>query len=194
MVVRNKVYRVIDAYRSLLKTKAKQHLVTVGKLGLKGIKKGNKSKNRILDFFLANNRWPSRISENKRERVLGYRFENFVSKEAASHDPNFRRLAMATGRTSNHKRKHDVAQFKKDIVEFLQQYGRVPSTSYEYQTVEGEARLRHKLDYYTKKRNDMTLLGTVYKYDKCHLSGIPVKYRKILNEQLDLEKPLIRMV
>jgi hypothetical protein len=188
MVARNKFYRLIDKYRALLK-------VRVAKSECKGMTiKGNRTKNRILDFFLTENRWPDRKSTKKREQALGQRFENYVSKQAASYDPQFRRIVMLTGRKSNHKRKHDVQGFKKEILAFIKEHGRVPSTSYQYQTNEGEARLRHKLDYYTQTKKDMTLLGKIYETDKCHLSGIPVKYRKLINESLDVEKPLIRLV
>jgi len=184
MVVRNKVYGVVEKYRSLLFKKATN----------KQLMKGYKSKSRILDFYLKNNRWPSRLSTNKREKQLGVRFENFVSKEAPSYDSNFRRLAMATGRNTNNKRKHNVRGFKKEILEFVKTNGRVPSTSYKYGNSEGEARLRHKLDYYTLDKNDMTFLGKVYEGDKCHRSGIPAKYRALINESLNVDRPLIRLV
>lgn len=195
MVMRVKLHRVIDAYRSLLITKAKRHLTLPGKksFGIKQLRQGNRKKNKILNFFLATGRWPKRTADSKRERLLGTCFENFIAKESPSYDSNLRRIARSTGRGTNNKRKHDVAGFKQQIIEFMKEYGRVPTT-HAGETIEGEGTLRSKLDYYTKQMNDMTLLGTIYKYDKCHLSGIPVKYRRILNEQLDLEKPLIRMI
>jgi hypothetical protein len=185
-----KTARIFDKYRALIKSR-------VAKTNNKYrsfVVRGNRSKNSILTFYLTNGRWPNRKAEGKRERDLGQRFENFIAKESGSYDPQLRRIVMALGRKSNHKRKHDVQGFKKEILAFIKEHGRVPSTSYQYQTNEGEARLRHKLDYYTQKKKDMTLLGKIYETDKCHLSGIPVKYRKLINESLDVEKPLIRLV
>lgn len=100
---------------------------------------------------------------------------------------------MATGRTTNHKRKHDVKGFKKEILQFMETHGRAPM-SRRHQTVEGEGCLREKLNRYTLELKDMTFLGEVYGKDKCHRSGIPGKYRKLINESLDVEKPLIRLV
>ena len=71
---------------------------------------------------------------------------------------------------------------------------RVPTTSRKHELIKGEATLRNRLEYYTKDKNDMTFLGKIYAVDKCHLSGIPAKYRPIINEALDVEKPLIRLV
>ena len=39
----------------------------------------------------------------------------------------------------------------------------------------------------------MTLLGRIFEVDKCHLSGIPMKYRAIINKSLDVERPLVRL-
>lgn len=193
MIVSIKLIRILEKYRKSLKSK----VANLSETGLRHktlILKGNRSKGRILDFYLKNGRWPKRKGEKAREIALGTRLENFIAKESGSYDSNLRRIVMATGRKSNHKRKHDIAGNKKEIIEFMKKYGRAPSTSYDYQTVDGEANLRRHLDYYTNAKNDMTFLGEVYELDKCHKSGIPVKYRKIINEQLDVKKPLIRMV
>lgn len=184
MVVQNKLYRIIEKYRSLLKTKSDKNDT---------MKMGIKSKNLVLDFFLKNNRWPSRLSKNKREKRLGVRFENYVSKESGSFDANFRRIALVTGRTTNNKRKHDIAGFKKEILEFIETNGRAPM-AYQNETIEGEGNLRNKLNRYTLTLKDMTFLGKVYELDRCHKSGIPAKFRAIINEALDVEKPLIRLV
>lgn len=193
VVIKNRWISVFKEFRALLKTREKNKVIngdrTVGML-----RSGNISKNKAMDFFLKNNKWPSRLSNNKNERKLAQKFENFISKRSASYDPQFRNIVVSTGRVSNNKRGHDVVGFKKEIIEFLKTYGRVPSPSREYQVIEGEACLRNKLEYYTKEKNDMTLLGIIYDNDKCHRTGIPMKYRKILNEQLKLEKPLIRIV
>lgn len=188
MVVKNKWISIFNEYRKTLVEKLKKH-DRPGSLYV-----GNKSKNKCLDFYLKNNRWPNRLSIFKRERQLAQRFENYVSKQNKSYDPEFRKLVMSTGRVSNNKRKHNVAEFKKEIIAFLEEHGRVPTTSRECEIFEGEGRLRNKLDYYTKKKNDMTLLGKIYDTDKCHLSGVPSKYRKIINEALDIDKPLIRII
>lgn len=191
MVVKNKWIVIFNEYRKNLKEKFINKSIDKGR---SQIVIGNRSKNRCLDFFLKNNRWPSRLSSLKRERQLAQKFENYTSKQNPSYDAKLRDIVMSTGRVSNNKRNHNVSEFKKEIIAFLKEHGRVPSTSREYETIEGEARLRNKLDYYTKEKNDMTLLGKIYETDKCHLSGIPSKYRKIINESLDVDKPLIRMV
>lgn len=183
MVVRNKWIALFDGYRAMIKEKGKNEQ----------IKKGNRSKNRVLDFFLKHNRWPERKSEKVTERTLGYRFENYMSKAAPAFDEEFRTLVMLTGRVSNNKRNHDVAGFKKEILEFIEKHGRAPNR-YRFAKIEGEGNLKAKLDYYTLKKNDMSFLGEVYALDKCHRSGIPMKFRRILNEQLEVEKPLVRMV
>jgi hypothetical protein len=187
MVVRNKFYKLIERYRGILKEKQK-------KFGNGASAKSVKSKNIILDFYLRNNRWPSRLSKNKREKQLASRFENYISKENKCYDSNLRRIALVAGRKTNHKRKHDIEGFKKEILKFIEDNGRVPSPSRKHQILEGEATLRHRLDYYTLDKNDTTFLGKVYDGDKCHRSGIPSKYRAIINKALDVEKPLIRLV
>jgi hypothetical protein len=188
MVVRNKFYSILDKYRSFIKKKVEKGFYR-GQT-----RKGLKKKNKILDFYLSNNRWPKRNGATDTERTLATAFENYLSKESGTYDAKLRRIVMATGRKSNHKRKHDIAGYKKEIIAFMKEHGRVPSTSYKYQTFEGEARLRHKLDFYTVEKNDMTFLGVVYGYDKCHKSGIPAKYRALINKSLDVEKPLVRLV
>ena len=189
MVVRNKLHRIIDKYVTLLE---KNKTVTVknryGTYQL-SLKRGIDSKKRIINFFLKNNRWPSRLSAKTEERKLGFKFENCISKESPLYDPSLRRIAMTTGRTSNNKRKHNVRGFKKEILEFIQEHGRVPAVH-----AGGESQLRSRLDYYTNECNDMTLLGQVYEVDKCHKSGIPSKYRVTINEALSGSKPLIRLV
>lgn len=182
MVVRNKVYRVVDRFRSLLN---KRKSLTTNRMTLRGIK----NKIKVLDFYVKNNRWPSRLSRTKTEKMLGYKFENYMSKESPRYDSNFRRLAMVTGRTTNNKPKHDIPGSKKKILEFIKEHGRTPGNG----NLE-ESRLRHKLDRYTLENNDMTFLGQVYEGDKCHRSGIPGKFRALINEALSVEKPLIRLV
>jgi hypothetical protein len=162
----------------------------------KSLKKGYRSKIQVCDFFLKNNHWPNRFGSTATERRLGTRFENFVSKESGSYDGDFRSVAFATGRKSNHKRKHNKKEFKRQILEFIEKHGRVPST-YSGATLDGEGTLRSKLDYYTQRNKDMTFLGQVYGLDKCHLSGILSKYRPLINNLLEenrLEEPLIRQV
>jgi hypothetical protein len=187
MVVRNKVYRIFDKYRTLLNKRREEWN------GTGSLLRGNRTKNRILDFYLKNNRWPNRRLGNKFEKVLAQRFENFVSKENGSYDATFRRIVMAMGRKTNNKRKHDKRGFKKQILDFIDQYGRTPMR-YAYESIEGEGNLRAKLDYYTLKQNDMTFLSKVYKKDKCHKTGIPGKYRSVINQSLDIDTPLVRLV
>lgn len=190
MVVINKHFRIVMNFRT--------ELVAALLVANKQVKKGIRSKIAVCDFFLKNNYWPNRAyGSTKRERQLGTRFENFVSKEAASYDKAFRSVAFQTGRKTNHKRKHNVKAFKQEILDFIEKHGRVPMTSYEYQLIPGEATLRHKLDYYTRKRGDMTFLGKVYAGDKCHKSGVPSKLRSVINSALEdarIETPLIRLV
>jgi hypothetical protein len=192
-----KVYRIFEKYRNKLKADLKT--VPKGEGAGRGANtrvqtiRGNRSKNRILDFFLKNGRWPNRVSDSKTERQLGTRFENFIAKTAAAYDPTLRRIARALGRGTNNKRPHNVAAFKKEILTFIKENGSVPTTR-SGEKIPGEGQLRNKLDYYTKNANDMTLLGMVYKEDPCHRSGIPMKYRPLLNQQLDVTKPLFRLV
>lgn len=189
MVVRNKVYRAIDTFRSLLVYRGK-------KSNHKMVVRGNRSKNRILDFYLKNDRWPSRQSEKKIERSLGQRFENYCSKEAPGYDADFRRLALALGRSTNKKRKHNKKAFKQQILDFIAEHGRIPNR-YKQETIPGEGNLHAKLTYYTTVNKDMSFLGKVYDGDLCHRSAIPFKFRKLINEQLDelrIETPLIRQV
>jgi hypothetical protein len=184
-----KTKRIFAKYRKLIKTRE------IKGQYLGSVRNGNRTKNRILDFYEKHGRWPHRKSEKIIERKLGQRFENFVAKATLTYDPQFRRIVMALGRKSNNKRAHDVKGYKQEILNFIKEHGRVPSTSYEYQPTAGEARLRHKLDYYTQECNDMTLLGAVYAVDKCHKSGVPMKYRQKINQALsDEAKPLIRTV
>jgi hypothetical protein len=186
MVVRNKFYRIIDKYRRILTkryTKTKS-VMTVN---------SNRSKNKILDFYLKNNRWPNRRSNNKTEKRLGSKFENYVSKENFCYDPNFRRIVMITGRKSNNKRKHDRSILKKEILDFIEKHGRTPNRYGRPQEFEGESKLRNNLDRYTQVYKDMTFLGEVYSLDPCHRSGIPLKFRPLINKALDVDKPLFRI-
>lgn len=184
----NRVQKLLNAYLRLLKVRLEG--TTKGR---SLIVKGNRSRRRVVAFRMKHGRWPSRLAKNPTEKELGTRFELFVSKESGVYDPQLRRIAMITGRKTNNKRKHNVKAFKAEIIEFIQKNGRVPTT-YSGQKIEGEGALRQKLDYYTREANDMTLLGEVYSLDKCHRSGIPARYRPLLNEALkDLEAPLARL-
>jgi hypothetical protein len=192
-----KVYRIFEKYRNKLKSDVKAiptgEGAGIGQNTKKVRAKGARSKNRILDFFLANGRWPDRVTDSKRERQLGTRFENFIAKTSPSYDPTLRRIARALGRGTNNKRPHNVVGFKEEIMVFVKEHGRVPTTK-AGEKIAGEGTLRNKLDYYTKQGNDMTLLGMVYKEDPCHRSGIPMRFRPYINQQLDVTKPLIRLV
>lgn len=185
MAPRNKQYRLFDKFKALLTGRTRS--------GHGQTKIGVKTKVKVLAFYQKHNRWPSCRSKNVAERKLGRSFENYMSKESLAFDLQFRRIAMALGRKSNHKGKHDVKGFKKKILQFIKDNGRVPTT-YSGAVIEGEGALRSKLDYYTQVKNDMTLLGEVYKLDKCHKSAIPAKFRPTINANLDIDKPLIRMV
>ena len=185
MVIRNKFYRIIDKYRDLL---VKRYEKTKHKT----ILRGNRTKNKILDFYLKNNRWPNRRSKNKTESRLGAKFENYVSKENFCYDPSFRRIVMSTGRKSNNKRKHDRKALKKEILDFIEVNGHVPRGY--GQGDKGEGKIRQNLYTYTSKYGDTTFLGKVYALDPCHRSGIPMKFRALINKSLDTDKPLIRMI
>lgn len=188
MSPRNNIYTMIREYRDLIKTR-----VIKGKWA-GCVRNGNRTKNKVLDFYVKNGRWPSRNSSKAAERRLGATFENYTSKESGTYDSAFRDIVVATGRVSNNKRKHNVDGFKQEILDFIQEHGRAPTT-YAGAKIEGEGRLRQKLDYYTLKNNDMTLLGKVYETDKCHRSGIPAKFRPVINEAIgNVSKPLIRLV
>jgi len=187
MVVSNKWIEIFQDYRKVLR----DSLNTGGYLGQR--KKSVRTKNALFDFFLQHNRWPSRKSLKIREKKLGIAFENYMSRECAGFDEKFRNIVMATGRVSNHKRKHNIKGFKEEIVNFMKEHGRVP-TSHNGAVVTGEGSLRNKLDYYVKVKHDMSFLGTVYKFDKCHRSGVPAKVRKIINQNIELDRPLIRLI
>jgi hypothetical protein len=186
MVIRNKLYRIIDKYRSLL-------IKRYRKTGHKTTLKSNKTKNKILDFYIKNNRWPNRRSKNQFERRLGSRFENFVAKENPCYDPSFRRIVILTGRKPTNKRTHDYKVLKKEILDFIKTNGRAPRF-YTHDRGSGEARLRGNLNRYTQEYGDTSLLGEVYTLDRCHRSGIPMKFRPLINGALDVDKPLIRIV
>lgn len=197
MAPKNKLYRILDKYLDLKRIEILEKRKEVDSKGRKrktgDLEKGLRARRKIVAFFKANDRWPTRRSKSVREQRLGCSFENLVSKESTGFDAKFRRIVMAMGRKSNNKSKHNVQGFKQDILAFVKEHGRVPTT-HSGATVEGEGTLRGKLDYYTKTKKDMTLLGKVYETDKCHLSGIPSKYRAIINANIDLDKPLARMV
>ena len=156
MVVRNKFYRIIDRYRKYLAEKYR-------KTGHKTTLKSNKAKNKILDFYLKNNRWPKRNGETKTERNLACRFENYIAKSGSPQfDANLRRIVMATGRKSNNKRKHDRKALKKEILDFIEKYGRAPNRYNRPQEIDGESKLRCNLDRYTQEYGDMSFLSEVY--------------------------------
>lgn len=186
-MVSPKLLKIINKYRDYIH---KKQLKTGHGQTLRAVR----SKNRILNFFLKNGRWPSRKGTTRTEQMLAARHENYLSKASPLYDSKYRRIVFASGlRVTNNKRPHNVKQNKKLILEFIKKHGRVPS-SHGGETIEGEGCLRSKLDYYTKECQDMTLLGQVYKADPCHLSTIPMKFRAIINEHLNVEKPLIRLV
>lgn len=179
-----KLKKIFERYKRLITKKAGGH---------KAIRKGNITKRRILRFYEKNKRWPNRTSTCEIESLLGSRFENFVSPTAPAYDYRLRRIALVSGRKASGKRKHNIQEFKKEIISFVEIYGRVPAR-YKNQKIEGEGRLRAKLEYYTKECGDMTFLSKIYSADKCHRSGIPLKYRPLINRNLDeLEKPLVRL-
>ena len=188
MVVRNKFYRIIDRYRKYLAEKYR-------KTGYKTTLKTNKAKNKILDFYLKNNRWPKHNGQTKTERNLACRFENYIARGGSPQfDANLRRIVMSTGRKSNNKRKHDRKTLKREILDFIVKYGHVPNNYNRPHEIEGEGKLRVNLDRYTGKYGDMGFLGQVYSLDPCHRSGIPLKFRPLINKSLDVDKPLVRMV
>ncbi len=192
MTLKNKWIAIFADYRRSLKQAVLDRAAKGWKTN--GISKTNKYKNQSVDFFLKNNRWPSRLSLGVSERKLAVRFENYISVKSPQCDSVLRSLVMATGRTSNNKRSHNVQAFKNDILAFMEENGRAPATGSGPDFSLEEKRLRQKLDYYTTNANDMSFLGQVYDLDQLHRSGIPMKYRAILNDQLNLSKPLVRLV
>lgn len=189
MVMQNAILKELNAYLELIKLRAK--LMNPRYKGV--VRKGNRSKQKIVAFYKKYNCWPQRTSEDRVERSLATKFENFVSPTAPAFDEELRRIALSSGRKTNGKRKHNVQGFKKEILSFVEEHGRVPTTA-SGEKIPGEGNLRHKLDYYTKQMNDTSFLGLIYKGDKCHKSGIPMKFRKVINQNIDLDKPLVRLV
>jgi hypothetical protein len=184
----SKLLKLFNRYRNLLKRRvdeANSRYKTT-------IRAGNRSKNRILDFYLLNGKWPSIRGSTVRERKLARRFENLMSKESASYDYQLRRIALVTGRKTNNKRKHDIAGFKKQIISFIEEHGRAPN-KYSNEKIEGEGNLQAKLNYYTAVKGEMTFLGEIYALDNCHRSGIAMKYRPLINKSVDVERPLVRL-
>lgn len=189
------VYILINRYKKILDERlAKAKAIEKPGAGHSWhpLNRTNIKKRKILRFFKIYGRWPKRTSTDVRERSFGMAFENYVSKQCVNYDRALRRVAIASGRVSNHKRPHDPVQFKLDILEFIKTNGRVPRRYREGGPLEGN--LRCKLEYYTQEKNDMTFLGQVYEVDKCHKSGIPTRFRRFLNNTLDIEKPLIRLI
>ncbi len=194
-----KLQKIFTRYRKILIKRLKEYKYGEGAgtgrslFSKNSVRQGNKTKNRILDFYEKNGRWPSRRSKSVRERYLGYRFENLVSKEAGAYDAQMRRIAMVSGRKTNNKRKHDVQGFKKQVIEFIEQHGRIPAR-YADQKIQGEGILRARMDYYIDDKNDMSFSGEIYSRDKCYRTSIPYKFRPLINRALEeTEKPLIRM-
>lgn len=172
-------------------------LLAVRKKRSKG-KKGNfgnsfRSKERLIRFFDKNGEWPSKNSPYVIDKQLALRLENYLSKASPMYDPVLRRIVLATGRKPSGKRPHNPALFKEEILEFTKLHGRAPMR-YKTEIVPGEGNLKAKLDYYTLINKDMAFLGKMYALDKCHRSGIPNRFRPLINSQLDVEKPLIRLV
>lgn len=182
-----KIAKVLSRYLNLLALRKKR-------LGRGNGFSGIRTKEKVINFFNKNGEWPSRLSPYKKDKKLATSFENFVCKSSPSYDPILRRIALATGRKNVFKSKHSVILSKQEIIEFIKTHGRAPTTHKAQEIIPGEANLRRKLDYYTINRNDMTLIGQVYATDKCHRSGIPMRFRPLINSHLDIEKPLIRLV
>jgi hypothetical protein len=155
-------------------------------------RKGIRTRQRIIDFFIKNGEWPSVRSTYMMDKKLGNALENYVCPKSVSYDPVLRRIVMATGRKTNNKRSHNPAMFKEQILEFIKLTGHAPRR-YSDQKLPGEGNLKAKLDYYTLTNNDMYFLGKVYGLDKCHRSGIPMKFRPLLNRELEVGKPLVNL-
>jgi hypothetical protein len=173
-----------------------QYLETINKesRGSKIKRKGYRSKRRVINFLVLNGRWPTNYkAATQTERLLGRRFNNYISKMSLCYDERFREIVLMTGFKARKKPKHDVSGMRIRIMDFVEKHGRMP-TNQKAETIAGEGVLRRAFDYYVKRRNDMSLLGFAYANDPCHLSGIPMKYRTIINEALDTEKPLIKLV
>ena len=184
MVVRNKLYRVIDKYRKYLENKSKNITSKIT----------SNNKYKILDFYIKYSKWPKRSSDSRKEVKLAQKFENYISKESKSYDSKLRTIVLFTGRVTNNKRKHDIEGFKEEILNFMNKHGRAPYDKYGEELIEGEASLAHKMHYYVKDKNDTSFLGKIYELDRCYRSGIARKYRPIINASLDTEKPLIRLI
>lgn len=184
-----KLGKILQRYLDLLDLRKKRSRNKKGNFG-----SGYNSKIRLIAFYNKNGEWPSKRSPYVLDKQLAVRLENYVSKASKMYDPVLRLIVLATGRKPSFKRKHNVQLFKQEILQFVETHNRAPTTHAINELVPGEAKLRQKLDYYTKNRNDMGLMGKVYAIDKCHRSGIPARFRSIINEALDVEKPLIRLV
>jgi len=188
----DKLTKVLQRYLKLLVLRSKRN--DTSPQGNKNRLRGLISKKQIVEFFIKNGQWPSRKSIYVRERKLAQRLENCVCPSMVQHDPILRRIVLATGRKPSGKRKHNVDIFKEEILDFMKTNNRAPSGKLNEEIIPGERLLRQKLNYYTQVSGDMTLLGKVYDLDPCHRSGIPVKYRPLINSALDVSKPLIRLV
>jgi hypothetical protein len=141
----------------------------------------------ILSFYSENEKWPNRNSENKKERSLGQSFENFICKSNFTYCEKFRNIALETGRIPHNKRKHNRELRKSEIITFMLDNGHAPSDHSNSQYERATARALYNL------RNDSSLISTVYTIDKCYKSGIAMRYRKLINQSINIELPLIKM-
>lgn len=183
-----KLARTLQRYLDLLDVRKKRSKGKKGNFG-----NSYNSKVRIIKFFDKNGEWPSKFSPYVLDKQLASRLVNYVSKTSLMYDPVLRLIVLATGRKASGKRPHNMPLFKAQILEFAKLHGRAPCR-YQDEVIPGEGNLKAKLDYYTLEKNDMAFLGEVYRLDKCHRSGIPNRFRPMINESLDVEKPLIRLV
>lgn len=142
-------------------------------------------KKEILEFCEANNRRPKRNSTDIVERKMAYSLDNYCSPQNPLFDDSFKRTLMSQGFvTERFKSPHDPELHKQRILDFMVANKRPPSAN-----IEEEKELCYKYNYYaglTHKQVaiDEDFLNKIKEIDKCHGTGISVKFRKSINGQV----------
>ena len=146
----------------------------------------------ILKWAEKYGKLPSRLSEDKKERKLACRMENYLSKKSKSFDPEFRNIIYSKyPRKVNNKRDHDKEQRIREAIEFVKENNRVPFHSEAIDSTPEERLMRSIISNYTSPSSPLyneDLVKTIKNIDKCYLTGIPVKYRRCINNALDGSK------
>src|ERR1700677_2070034 len=96
MVTRNKWIAIFEAYEVKLQSTIPSRIAKGQKLAF--VLKSDRSKSRVLRFFLRNNYWPTPHGNKKNEATLASRFNSIIRKTSTSYDPVFTALVTKTGR------------------------------------------------------------------------------------------------